>query len=203
MPDVPARQRNLRVVFLHTWGRLHPAERNVFMRLSVFRGGATAEAARQVTGATLDVLGGLIDKALLRRLPNGRLDIHELLRQFAAEHLAGTNAVDERRHSEARLQHSRYYLNLFGEQEQPLQGPQQRAALDLIQADFENISVAWRWAVQQHEFALLAAAVHPLFLYCDVRGTYREGMILFAAAAEELDAELIAETERSAVLGRH
>ena len=58
------------------------------MRLSVFRGGASAEAARQVTGATVDVLAELIDMALLRRLPNGRYEIHELLRQFAAEQLA-------------------------------------------------------------------------------------------------------------------
>ena len=58
------------------------------MRLSVFRGGATAEAARQVTGATVEVLAGLVDQALLRRLTNGRYEIHELLRQFAAEQLA-------------------------------------------------------------------------------------------------------------------
>ena len=41
MPDVPARQRNLRQLFLHTWSRLSAAERDAFMRLSVFRGGAT------------------------------------------------------------------------------------------------------------------------------------------------------------------
>ena len=34
-------------------------------------------------------LAELIDMALLRRLPNGRYEIHELLRQFAAEQLAG------------------------------------------------------------------------------------------------------------------
>ena len=172
MQDIPARQRNLRAVFLHTWSRLSTAERNVFMRLSVFRGGATPEAAQHVTGATVDVLAGLIDKALLWRLPNGRYEIHELLRQFAAEQLAGEDAAQAGVQKEAQLQHSRYYLNLLGEQEQRLQGPQQRAALDIIRADFENISVAWRWAVQQREFALLAPAIHALFLYCEVRGIF-------------------------------
>ena len=47
--------------FLHTWNRLSSAERQVFMRLSVFRGGATGEAARQVTSAAVDVLAVLID----------------------------------------------------------------------------------------------------------------------------------------------
>jgi predicted ATPase/DNA-binding NarL/FixJ family response regulator/transcriptional regulator with XRE-family HTH domain len=208
MPDMPARQRSLRAVFLHTWNRLHPAERAVFMRLSVFRGGTTSDVARLVIGATVDVLAGLVDKALLRRLPSGRLDIHELLRQFAAEQLAGASAVEVGTHEElqhdilydAGGRHSRYYLDLLAVQEHALQGPQQRAALDSIRADFENISVAWRWAVQEHEFALLAPAIHPLFLYCDVRGTYREGILLFAAAAAELGTELAASTGDGATL---
>jgi hypothetical protein len=154
------------------------------MRLSVFLGGATREAAQRVTGATIAVLAGLTDKALLWRLPNGRYEIHELLRQFAAEQLAGDDADPGEMQRQAQLAHSRYYLTLLGEQEQPLQGQQQRAAVDIIRADFENINIAWRWAVQQREFVLLAPAVQALFLYCEVRGIYHEGVILFANAAE-------------------
>ena len=146
MQDIPTRQRNLRAVFLHTWSRLRSVDRTAFMRLSMFRGGVTAEAARHVTGATVDVLAALIDKALLRRLPNGRFEIHELLRQFAAEQLAAADTADEGTQSDPERQHSRYYLALLGEQR--LEGPQQRVALDIIRADFENISVAWRWAVE-------------------------------------------------------
>jgi DNA-binding CsgD family transcriptional regulator/tetratricopeptide (TPR) repeat protein len=154
------------------------------MRLSVFRGGATAEAAQHVAGATIDTLGRLIDKALLRRLPNGRYEIHELLRQFAAEQLSGPAGEGER--NDAQRQHSDYYLNLLAGQEQRLQSLEQRAALDMIHLDYENINAAWRHAVQQHAFARLGPAVHPLFLYCDVRGTLRAGIILFATAAAEL-----------------
>ena len=53
------------------------------------------------------------------------------------------------------MQHSRYYLTLLGEQTRRLESQQQRTAIDLIRADFENIGVAWRWAVQQREFTLL------------------------------------------------
>ena len=87
MADVPTRQRNLRAVFLHTWSRLSAAARQAFMRLSVFRGGASAEAVRQVTGATVGALAELTDMALLRHLSNGRYAVHELLRQFAQEQL--------------------------------------------------------------------------------------------------------------------
>ena len=188
MADVPTRQRNLRTVFLHTWSRLSAAARQVFVRLSVFRGGASAEAARQVTGATAAVLAELIDMALLRRLPSGRYEIHELLRQFAAEQLA--SATNEGGQAEARQQHGRYYLSLLAGQELLLQSLQQRAALDTIQADFENISAAWRWAAQAHEFDLLAPAVHVLFLYCDLRGALPAAIDLFAAVIPELSVEL-------------
>jgi tetratricopeptide (TPR) repeat protein len=173
------------------------AERSVFMRLSVFRGGATRAAAQRVTGATIAVLAALSDKALLWRLADGRYEIHELLRQFAAEQLVADGASQGERQRQAHWAHSRFYLTLLGEQEGPLQSQDQRTALDIIRADFENISVAWRWAVQQHEFTLLAPAVHALYLYCEVRGNYHEGVSLFAAAAAKLTAAAAAsETNR-------
>ena len=43
---------------------------------------------------------------------------------------------------------------------------------------------------RQHEFDLLAPAVHVLFLYCDLRGALRAAIDLFAAVATELSAEL-------------
>jgi predicted ATPase len=188
LQDIPARQRNLRALFLHTWSRMSIAERDVFMRLSVFRGGVTRDAAQRVTGATIAVLAALSDKALLWRLPDGRYELHELLRQFAAEQLMADGGSQGEQQRQAHWAHSHFYLTLLGEQEGPLQGQDQRAALDLIRADFENITVAWRWAVQQHEFTLLAPAIHALFLDCEIRGNFHEGVSLFAAAAAELTA---------------
>ena len=46
------------------------------------------QAARQVTGATLRELLAPVDRSLLQRTSAGRYDVHELLRQYAAEKLA-------------------------------------------------------------------------------------------------------------------
>src|SRR5262249_32648034 len=46
--DVPERHRSLRTVFEHSWRLLTENERRTLMKLSVFRGGFTLEAARQV-----------------------------------------------------------------------------------------------------------------------------------------------------------
>ncbi len=60
LADLPERHRSIRTIFDATWRRLEPNEQEVFMRLSVFRGGLTREAALQVAGATLPMLARLI-----------------------------------------------------------------------------------------------------------------------------------------------
>lgn len=87
--DVPERHRSMRAVFDHSWQRLSPEERAVFMRLSVFRGGFNRAAAEVVAGATLPLLTALVGKSLLRwEFDRRRYQIHGLLRQYAAEQLA-------------------------------------------------------------------------------------------------------------------
>ena len=48
--DLPERQRSMRAVLTQSWQRLTEAERTVFMRLAVFRGGFTRMAAQQCGG---------------------------------------------------------------------------------------------------------------------------------------------------------
>ena len=85
--NVLARHHSMQTVFDQTWQRLNEREQAVFKRLSVFRGGFLREAVAAVTGASLPILSALVDKSLLRLDSNGRYQIHELLRQYAAEQL--------------------------------------------------------------------------------------------------------------------
>lgn len=193
----PLRHQTLRATLEWSYGLLAPAEQRLLTHLSVFTGGWTAVAAEEVTVCSLDLLAQLVNKSLvIADQQNGqtRYRLLETVRQFAAEQAT----LDEQAQRQIRRQHSRYYLTLLGKQEQPLQGQQQRAALDTIRSEIENISAAWRLAVEQHEFTLLDPALHALFLYCEVRGSFGEGASLFAAAAAELSARLaIGATERS------
>jgi hypothetical protein len=84
---VPERHRSMLAVFDASWGMLSAAERAAFKRLSVFRGGFTAEAAEAVAGASLRTLRGLIQKSFLGQGEGGRYEIHELLRQYAERKL--------------------------------------------------------------------------------------------------------------------
>jgi len=183
----PYRHQTLRATLAWSYGLLTPAEQQLLVRLSVFAGGWTLAAAEAAVSATLDGLVQLVEKSLVladQQTGQTRYRLLETVRQFAAEQLA----MNEQAYRQAQTQHSRYYLTLLGEQEQRLQSPQQRAALDSLRADFENIKAAWRWVVEQHDFALLARATHALFLYCEIRGNFYEGVGLFAAAAAALTA---------------
>ncbi|TLN07953.1 hypothetical protein FDZ74_12440, partial [bacterium] len=101
--DVPESHRSLRAVFERSWGLLDDDERGLLRRISVFRGGFSREAAAAVAGASASMLARLVDHSLLRRAASGRFEIHELLRQYTAQKLAG-NPDEELR---TRLAHAR------------------------------------------------------------------------------------------------
>ncbi len=123
--DLPARHRSMRAVFDHSWRLLPENEQASLLRLSVFRGGFQREAAQTVAEATLPVLSTLVTKSLIRRSGTGRYDLHELIRQFAAEQLAERPA--EQTATQAR--HGHYYLTFFGQSDERLRSSTQREAL--------------------------------------------------------------------------
>ena len=70
--DLPGRQRTLRATIEWSHRLLDEDEARAFAAFSVFAGGATLEAAEEITGAGLDTLSGLVDKHLLLRRYSGR-----------------------------------------------------------------------------------------------------------------------------------
>jgi DNA-binding SARP family transcriptional activator/predicted ATPase len=175
--DVPARQRSMRAVFQATWQRLSAEEQAHFAALSVFRAGFTRSAAHEVAGATPRDLIRLADHSLLTRLPSGRFEIHELLRQFAAERLEESREADAVRDA-----HSIYYLEALAGRLPDLKSGGQLDAADDIEEDFENVHAAWRWASQRGQWSQLARAGESLHLFSLVRSRYLDGIELLEAA---------------------
>jgi DNA-binding SARP family transcriptional activator/predicted ATPase len=86
--NIPDRHRSMRAVFESTWDLLSEPERDTLKKLSQFKGKFQRETALQITGVSLPLLLALVGKSLLRRDAAGWYDMHELLRQFAADKLA-------------------------------------------------------------------------------------------------------------------
>jgi predicted ATPase/transcriptional regulator with XRE-family HTH domain len=181
--DIPARHRSMRAVFDHSWKLLTEQEQRILQRLSVFRGGFQREAAEQVAEATLNVLSTLIMKSLIRRSYGRHYDLHELIRQFAAEELA--RRPEEQ--SETQMCHGRYYLTHFGQQDEPLRSSAQRETLAELTAEMDNFRTAWTWAVAHGEFELIEHTLRTFIRLYDTRGWYQDGLYMLDQALETLE----------------
>jgi len=187
--DLPERQRSMRAVFDHSWKLLTEREREVFRALSVFRGGFAAHAARQVAGASLHELRSLVDKSLLQRDPDpeGRYEIHELLRQYAADKLRRAEKLAQVPEGEAvRDHHCAYYAKFLQQREAHLIGRIQERALAEIEAESENVRTGWNWAVAQGKLEEIDLSLEGLAHFYLLRGWLPQGEELFARAAQRL-----------------
>lgn len=160
--NVPPRHRNMRAVFAPTWHRLLEEEQHVFMKLSVFRGGFTREAAESVAGATMRTLRSLVDKSLVRLDGNGRYTLHELLRQYGAEQLHNSPPEQE----QTLNLHRACYMALLARCEQMIvfRG-QPKEALEIMENELENMRLAWQRAVLQGQFAEIARGAEGLWTF--------------------------------------
>jgi predicted ATPase/DNA-binding XRE family transcriptional regulator len=181
--DLPTRHRSMRAVFDHSWKLLPEEEKKVLARLSVFRGRFRREAAEQIAGATLSTLSALIAKTLVRRSGENRYDLHELVRQFAAEHLLENN--DEQ--ITTQNHHSKYYLTSFSQADARMRSPAQREALAEWTAEMDNIRVAWNWAITQSDFGLIEETLRAFAMLYETRGLYREGLDMLGRAIDGLE----------------
>jgi predicted ATPase len=183
MDILETKAQSLRAVLNRSWRLLTENQRQVFERFSVFRGGATREATEQVTGGDIRTLNELVDKSLLRRTPEGRYEIHELLRQYGEEQLEASGSVEA-----VRDLHSHTYLTYVSERE-AIVNEQGEYEFD---SEFENIRVAWIWAIQQQSFDLVYHAAETLAWYCGFvdREDDRESLLILAIESLATHSEL-------------
>ncbi|MBK8900082.1 MAG: tetratricopeptide repeat protein [Anaerolineaceae bacterium] len=181
--NMPERHRSIRAVFDYSWQQLSPNEQAVFAQLAVFRGGFTRTAAQKIANASLHALVTLVNKSFLRyNQQRDRYELHELVRQYAAEKLA----ADEVQETAVRTQHSIYYCALLQHRKNQLKAGQPQAALVHIEADQENGRAAWDWAVAQGNITGIDLAISGLCRFYDMRDRVDDGLAICAAASQRL-----------------
>ena len=147
MRDVPERHRSLRAVIDQSWRLLTDEQRSAFSRLSVFRGSFDRSAAVAVTGGELRLLSELVAKSLLRRPDFGRFEVHELLRQYAAEQLRLSSGEE----ADARERHARHYAAMLLDLQAPLMGPDLAVARDELRGELDNLRMATEWMLVEDD----------------------------------------------------
>lgn len=182
MRDLPQRQRSMRIVLDQLWDKLPPEEAETLAMLSVLRGGFRLDAADAVSEARPAILAALIDQSLVRAVGSGRFEIHELLRQYAAQRLAAAPDLEVT----ARARHAAHYLALLEQRGAALGGPESREALASLRRNLDNVRLAWQWAVDGRRIDELGHAARPLERLYHYSGLLAEGAQTFAAAAAAL-----------------
>ncbi|MCC7364756.1 MAG: tetratricopeptide repeat protein [Dehalococcoidia bacterium] len=185
--NVPERHRSVVAVFDQSWQRLTAAERDVFLRLSVFDGGFTRDAAAQVAGATLPVLAALVEQCLVRHDANGRYRLHELTRQYGREKLSLLPGELDR----VRDAHAGHFLQYAAARRAAVGGRDagQATAVADLEAELPNIRAAWEWAVRHRWWELLFAAFYPLRIAFEFRGRYLEAYEITQSALAGLEGD--------------
>jgi predicted ATPase len=167
--DAPARQRTLRDTLTWSYDLLAPTEQHVLQRLAVFAGGwtlETAEAVCAVNGlsgsAILDAVSVLLDHSLVQATTddNGlaRFRMLETIREFALEHLVASGNEEV-----VRERHARCCLTIASNIAQRLHSPDWLAAHHQLGAELDNLRIALRWALRQHETDLALRLVGATF----------------------------------------
>jgi predicted ATPase len=174
-PDVELRHRSRRSVIDWSYQLLTDPERRALRRLSVLRRGFDLDAAAAVAGAGLPLLAGLVDQSLVTVGEDGRYHMHELLRQYAAEHLAADPAEE----SETRLRHAEHYASLLPARAESLVdgGPS-------LDAEVENLRAAIDWFIRVADPAALDALLGRVWALYRPKGWFREAQAFFGAALE-------------------
>ncbi|MFE7135819.1 ATP-binding protein, partial [Streptomyces sp. NPDC057638] len=183
------RQQTLRAVVDWSWDLLDDAERTVLRRLSVFSGGCALPQAEEVCGSgplaardVLAALAALVDKSLVVATPHGddgmRYGLLETVAEYAAERL--TEAGE---HDTMAVRHLRAYRELARTGEPELRGPRQRAWMDRLEREHDNIRAALRTSVDHAEEQEGLCLILSLHWFWQQRGHQQDVHIWSSAVA--------------------
>jgi predicted ATPase len=189
--DLPHRQQTIRNTIDWSYHLLDAGEQTLFVRLGVFVGGCTIEAAEAVCNAdgelpmeVVDGIAALVDKSLLRQdegvSGEPRFTMLETIREYALERLAasGTEQI-------IREQHAKCYLALAEAAEPELLGSKQEVWLNRLAAEHDNLLATFQWTIAQGEVETALRLSAALWRFWDTRGPLSEGRQWLAVALEQ------------------
>jgi hypothetical protein len=119
-----------------------------------------------------------------------RYTMHELVRQFAAEelHTAGEAPA-------VAMKHSRYYLDYLAARGLRLGRQEPKEASAEIQAELDNIRLAWQWAATQGCLEELDQASYSWWIFCMLQAMDVEARSSFAQAISGVRQQIAAHAE--------
>ncbi|HEX9389004.1 MAG TPA: helix-turn-helix domain-containing protein, partial [Anaerolineales bacterium] len=167
------RHQTLRASMGWSWGLLTDSEQILMRQLSVFAGGWNLEAAQAVcNGDVLKLTNSLVKKSLVvLDQETGRYHFHETIRQYANEKL-----VESGESNLLRDRHLDYFLKLAETAEPYLIRSEQIEWLPVLDADYENLRLAFEWAMSKESAEPALNLCKALGWFWEIRCYWLEGL---------------------------
>jgi len=187
MRDLPPRHRGLRALFQTAWRLLDPACQNALAGVAIFRSPFTIEAATTALGLrdpdqTAHLLWKLTERSLVQPGAQGRFQLHDRIHRFATEQLAASPTQT----ALIRERYTTFFLENLAKAEQALDGEDAAAVQQTLAFEMEDLLAAWRNAVEEHRWELLADAAPAFARFHALRGLYNEGEHLLNETIQRL-----------------
>ncbi|MFP3855118.1 MAG: tetratricopeptide repeat protein, partial [Anaerolineales bacterium] len=154
--DLPDRQKTLREAIDWSFQLLDPAEQDLFIRLGVFSGGFTLEAADEICPSmeeneVFDGVETLLNENLVRQISpvtgDPRFDMLQPIREFAQE-----KAAEQGVHEELMRLHCAYFTDLASmDLESGIYGTDSALWLQIYEQEHDNMRQAMDWALDHPE----------------------------------------------------
>lgn len=194
--DMVPRHRSIQATLAYSWSFLDEQQARSAAQCSIFRGGFTVDAAEQIMGANRALLTLLEDHSLLRLVKRGsggsRYEMHELVRQYAAEQLQTMPLLSQQAHA----RFCAYYTAFVNARVEALVSDQQAQAE--MQNELNNLRQTWQWSIARGDIDALAQSSDGLFRFYYLQGMYQEGESAAHAAVTALRS-LLAAAEQSPI----
>jgi len=180
--NIPERHKSLRIILDQSWSRLSEKEKDVCRNLSVFRGGFSLSAAKNIAGASPTILTALIDKAMIRRDRSDHYQMHDLINKYAGDRLARSAVVEQ----EVRDRHRVFFSSLASSYQASWENHNQLLALKLFKSEVHNLRQAWEWSLRQADYQRLDQMLFSICEFYFWQGRLKEGIKLCRQVVENV-----------------
>ena len=189
--DLEPRHRTLNAAIGWSYNLLNPEEKMLFMRLGVFVGGWTMEAAEAICQPEINILDGmasLLDKSLIQPKPissdNSRFTMLETIHEYARDCLSASG-----QEADLRRRHARFFLKL-AETQSDLWS-------ERIDQNYDNLQAALAWC-SRNDLEMGRQMTFALIGYWIGRGHLSDGLFWMEQhlQASQQDASVMYSTVR-------
>ena len=169
--DMPQRQQTLSATIDWSYKLLDTRDRRVFVRLSVFAGGCTLDAADAICDAGVDAIASLLDKSLLRR-EGDRYLMLETIREYAVQRLDESGSEREK----TVRRHAAWFVDFAERSDNDLRGLEGSNVSRRLRLEHDNLRAVLQGALDRADAETLLRLATALWSFWMHHGHLREGL---------------------------